>query len=292
MKPNLISIRRFSLILLGLIIFLAVFGARRGHYTTSSGLSLDYAIAKPLSVTGARFAIWVIQPGESGKLSGNERVKRYGFPLRYVFTSLVSQLFRVIVVWPQIRREYFSNDLKAYCELDFYHRIGDLELLLGQLKNDSSVDPKKILLVGFSAGSEIVTKVANKRNDIAAIATIGGGVMQFMDYLKLEGDTKWADEASQNQCVEGRYLIRGAQFWSQYSHSDLYNEIKKSKEPYLVIMGSEDVVRPLALNQKYLDQMVSEKKDFHFEIIKGMGHSPGFNLKPWKQIEALTNALH
>jgi dienelactone hydrolase len=68
------------------------------------------------------------------------------------------------------------------------HRAVDLEALIDEVKKLPSVDARRVVLMGHSAGSEIVTRVANRRMDIAAVATMGGGVLQLMDYLREDGD--------------------------------------------------------------------------------------------------------
>jgi dienelactone hydrolase len=254
-------------------------------YSPVEGTTLQYVVANPLgSGSGDKYPVWIFQPGDGMVIKDSGLITRYGL------TTVLANALQVVFIWPQLRREIYASELKSYCELDFFHRINDLSVLIDEVKKLPHVDATKIVLVGESAGSEIVTKVANLRNDILAVSTIGGGISQLMDYLKEDGDDiSWTGKAMNNVCAEGTYIHRSGQFWRQLLFSGLEQDIKNSKVPYLALVGSEDNICKPAIVDRHVDEVLRLKDNFEFVVVQGMGHGPGFRIGPWKLIQSFVN---
>ena len=248
-------------------------------YSPIPSISLRYVISRPLGTTVLqKRPVWIYQDGDGAVVTK--------FPVFQAVSKseYLSRSYNVVAVWPELRREYFSGNPKEYCNLDFLHRVHDLNALIEVVKSLDFVDSTRIFLIGHSAGSEIVTKVSNQRSDIAGVVTIGGGVLQLMSYLEEIGGLAWTKEAMIRNCDSGDLKQRSGVFWTQLLHSNLMEDIKNSKKPYLALVGSnDDICRP-AVQEKFVPHIVKVKKNFTFEVVDGMGHGPGLSTKPWSRI--------
>lgn len=257
-------------------------------YTTDQ-FDLQYVISTPgLLSPNTKLPVWIYQDGDG--FIRNKFSTMNGIAL----TSVLAWKYNVAVVYAELRRHRVANDLPKYCALDFNHRMVDLNALINQIKTYKFVDQTKIVLVGHSAGSEVVTKVANERSDIAAVATMGGGVLQLADYLDLaEPHTLYKSWITQ-ECTSQTYEQRSGTFWQQLLYSGLFEEVARFRKPYLMILGDYDAETRADLQVTAIRQIELLNPNFSFKEVKGMGHNIFLQLHPfvlWDQISEMTQKL-
>jgi len=247
-------------------------------YGSSAGLGLRYVVTYPhFEKDQSQASVWIYQPGDGDTRSG------FSPFVAKIMGSYLSRRFGMIFVAPELTREALASDLKSYCELDFFHRTGDLNALIDAVKSDSRVDQRKIFLVGFSAGAEIVTKAATERHDIAGVATIGGGTVELARYLEANNDPaekEYFRRGMANNCTEGHYKERSGLFWEQLVHSGLDENIKKLTIPYLAIVGLKDSTSKASVYRRFVSEIQSQKPKFAYEEIEGLRHM-AFCRAPW-----------
>jgi pimeloyl-ACP methyl ester carboxylesterase len=269
--------------LLGLSAVAAWSGTSTSKYSPVPGVELEYVVARPVGAP-APVPVWIYQPGDGAVLEDSGPITRYGF------STLLANVFRVAFIWPQLRREIYADDLKSYCELDFLHRVTDLDALIDEVKRLPGVDPERIALVAVSAGSEIATRAARARGDIRAVVTVGGGVLQLMDALVAEGNAGWTEAAMAHVCSPGSYRDRSGTFWRQLLLSGLEEDIRASTVPYLALVGSEDEICKASTQTPHAREMEKVRPGFRYEVVQGLGHGPGYRLDAWKRIRDFIEA--
>lgn len=278
------KIRQFSLVLIGLFLSIPSSAGLRlpsvkiRTYEPSPGVSLRYVIATPggFGASLGKLPVWIFQ-------SGDGTIARPFDPITAAAMSVIrSNRLQVVFVYPELRRDLYSKNLRKYCQLDYFHRIHDLDALIDLVKKIPLIDQNRIYLFGHSAGSEIATLTANARNDIAGVATFGGGTASWNER---NGVPEWAGTAIQNHCDNPQtYRYRSGTFWSQLIfESNLFKEISRAKEPYLAMLGSGDLGDQQ--DAKFAEEIKKVKRNFQFTIIPGMKHDLGVSMKPWEQAE-------
>lgn len=246
-----------------------------GTYSPSEGLSLSYVVAHPEG--GAPAPLWIFQPGD-GTL--RDAFDAYGAS---VLASSVAQQQRVVFVFPELRRQRFSDDAQRYCELDFFHRIEDLEALTDAVKSLPEVDPERIFYVAHSAGAEIVTLTAASRPEIRGVATYGGGTASLGELEQLPAQF---DRLSSNDCSEAaRRWTRQGLFWRQlFVDSQLFHSIQKVDRPYLALIGDHDDTVPWADHEPKGRELEQLEPTFRLEQLPGGTHS--LSSGPWARMRA------
>ncbi len=256
---------------------------RTGTYTTGMGIPLRYVIGHPISQGAKNLPVWIIQDGDG--------TVRDTFPEATYreMAELIAEAYGVVTVAPELTRQHFANNPRHYCELDFFHRVSDQHLLIDTVKGEPQVDPSRIYLIGFSAGSDIVSRAARARADIAGVVTVGGGILQLHDYLSLTGDSESVDKNMLNTCIPGQYQGRSGLFWKQLLYSGLQNAIAETKVPYLAVFGDQDTIIRWDLNRPYAEEMQRRQPLFEYQVIEGMGHGFGLNPSRWRIIQEWMN---
>lgn len=247
-------------------------------YSTEGGLSLRYVAAFPDGEAPA--PLWVFQPGD-GTL--RDSFDAYGAA---VLASSVARDLGVVFVFPELRRQHFSDDPERYCALDFFHRIADLEALTDDARTLPGVDPERIFFVGHSAGAEIVTLTAARRPDGKGVATYGGGTVSLGELGELGQLPASFDQMTANDCsVPRRRWLRQGLFWQQlFVDSQLFHSIQQVDRPYLAIIGDHDDTVPWADNEPWGRQLEALEPTFHLEALPGGTHS--LTSAPWPRMGA------
>lgn len=251
-------------------------GVEMGEYETA-GMKLKFLKSVPLLGKAVKRPVWIFQEGDGS-------VSRTGIDFKWPRTvsTYLSNRYGVMVVWPELRRQAVSVRADAYCELDFFHRIDDLSALIEAIKQDPRVDSSQIVLIGESAGSEVVTLTANRVSDVAAVVTMGGGVIEIAEALKRSGEWGKVVDLLDNQCVEGRYDSRSGKFWQQLFYSGLYEAVTKVRVPYFAMIGAAD---PITRYQDQVSELAAAQltnPHFSYRIVPGSEHGFSYRLDRWQ----------
>lgn len=244
-------------------------------YSPDGQLSLRYVVGYPEGTAPA--PLWIFQPGD-GTL--HEAFDPHDAE---ILASSVALRMNVVFVFPELRRQHFSNDAAAYCALDFFHRIDDLSALTDEAKTLEGIDPTRIFFVGHSAGSEIVTLTAARRPEVRGVATYGGGTASLgeMDQLPPSFSRMLMNDCSNPARLWGRQ----GQFWQQlFVDSQLFDSIQRVDRPYLALIGERDDTVPWADNEPWGRKLENMEATFRLESLPGGTHS--LSSDPWPRMEA------
>jgi pimeloyl-ACP methyl ester carboxylesterase len=257
----------------------------QGTYQAMGGPELRYVVATPTALKPKkRRSVWIFQPGDGSPGAD----KQFSFATSSIIGQIISLRENVIFIWPELRRQHlYSSDLRAFCELDFFHRVKDLNALIDSVKRLSFVDQSKIFIIGHSAGSEISTLTAIGRNDIKGVATYAGGVSSPGEFQEI--DIK--DPHFSFKCDDPVYYeSRSGVFWRQlFFEAKLNENIRKVPVPYLALLGSKDEVD--LDRQAFLASMIAANKpDFSFKVLNGQTHSLGLGMTVWDEIATWSNS--
>jgi hypothetical protein len=261
---------------------------REYHPSGRGDIGLRYIVARPDDSDRRKLPVWILQTGD-GEIMQSFQPSAYAFLARKL-----ANRYDVMVVWPELRREYYSGKPKRFCQLDYFHRIDDLNALTAIVRGFKGIHLGRLFYIGYSGGADVATIAANRRSDIAAVATLGGGLIDLMGYLKDTNDTSWVAERMANECVSGHYNERSGLFWKQFLNTHLYEEILKSRIPYLALLGGDDKEMMPEVHRPYARELRRQKSDFVFGVIPGLGHIPisiGNILnvyEPWDRISSWT----
>lgn len=187
--------------------------------------------------------------------------------------------FGVALVMPELRRNLFANDLKRYCELDFFHRIRDASSLIDAVKRLPFIDTSRIILFGHSAGGEVVTLTAKTRSDVWGVATYGTGVVSAGE---MGNHPPVGDDYLANDCSDpAKYSMRSGLFWHQlFIDSRLFETIQSLSVPYLAMFGGADPITPFDENERtFAERLTAAKRTFTLQEFPGLDHG-GFAKSP------------
>jgi pimeloyl-ACP methyl ester carboxylesterase len=244
-------------------------------YSPTPELTLRYVVAFPEGDAPA--PLWVFQPGD-GTLS-----EAFDANAAAVLASSVALRERVVFVFPELRRQHLSGDSQRYCELDFFHRIDDLQALTDEAKLLPQVDPARLFFVAHSAGSEIVTLTAARRSDVTGVATYGGGAASLgeLDLLPPAFERMRNNDCS----TPARHKLRQGLFWQQlFVDAQLFQAIQQVDRPYLALLGDRDETVPWAENEPWGRQLEALEPTFRLEALRGGTHS--LSSEPWGRMSA------
>jgi pimeloyl-ACP methyl ester carboxylesterase len=251
------------------------------QYEPEPGISLRYTVETPVSLR-RQFPVWVYQEGDGNVLHA------YSPWRASLLSKIIANTYGVKVIWPELRREAFSSDLKRYCELDFFHRVHDTNRLIDEVRKLPGVDVERIFLIGFSAGSEIAALTAAGRKDIAGVVTVGGGVLSLGDYLREAGGLDGLEPSKKNACREGDYEKRSGIFWKQLLDSGYTEVLRNASIPTLILVGSKDTITRCDITRRFAERL--SKVDF--QCLSGIGHGLSW-LKAWqwKPVDEFTKGM-
>lgn len=246
-------------------------------YTPVESIQLRYAISASSFHDGQKLPLWIFQPGD-----GNI-IDTFQPNLYQPMMEQLSRTFGVAMIMPELRRNLYVNDLKAYCQLDFFHRIVDLNGLIESAKKLDFVDASHIILFGHSGGGEIVTLTAKTRSDIQDVVTYGTGVVSLGE----TGQPLPPKELFQNDCSDpSKYWQRSGTFWQQLLlESKLFSTIKSLSIPYLAMFGASDPNVRFDDSKKYIGRLQDIKGNFSFEVFPGLDHGGYVQPQVWQKVE-------
>jgi dipeptidyl aminopeptidase/acylaminoacyl peptidase len=135
---------------------------------------------------------------------------------------------------------------------------------LDLLKQDPSVDPEQLGIVGYSRGAMAAALLATQRSDIGAVV-LGAGVYDFQAaYDEITSEGIRANMAAESGMTPEAIAERSA-----------VRHVERLTAPVLILHGDQDLNAPVSQAYLLRDRLTELGKDFEIEVFTGAEHSIG-----------------
>jgi hypothetical protein len=262
--------------------------ANEGRYTTQDGITLRYLIAAPTDPTfplpgsigsssySPKRPVLIFQEGDVSEPAPNQAFEP---AQRRAQLEALSRQTGFLIVTSELRRQTLASQPIAFCHLDFFHRIGDLNGLIDTIKALPFVDSQKLNLIGHSAGAEAVSLVARGRGDIKAIVTFAGSLISCGELDKTCQLT--LEQTAQIGCDKDKTIPSGRDgvWWRQlFYESQMFATITSLRTPYLAMVGEneeteEGHIGAVSEFKKYAPIVREKNRLVETQLIPAVGHN-------------------
>ncbi|MCD6362298.1 MAG: alpha/beta fold hydrolase [Armatimonadetes bacterium] len=167
----------------------------------------------------------------------------------------------------------------AFEEMTVEGEIADALAAVEVLRNEPTVDPDRVAVLGLSLGGLVAACTAARSPNVSALV-LWAAVADLMEVFSQRGDWDQVQAAlKRDGFVEhGAHRI-GAGFWEDCRRIDPLAELADYRGPALVVHGSEDQSVVVDHAQRYLDALPTDDKTVH--IIEGADHT--FSSVAWER---------
>jgi len=203
-----------------------------------------------------------------------KEIKNY----KVIADSLSSRGYSVIRVNKRgVKKTITEVDSAIYKTTSYSNILKDVHSEIDFLKNERNI--KKIILIGWSEGTILATKIAEERKDVVGLVLMGVVGSSFKDLMRhfFPSEKEFLETINSIENMPGdqmlgidRPAIRVKELFKDEPNSQ---RILKLTQPILVLHGDIDVETPV--EQAYLVKKAIEKTNnpkSNVIIYKGLGH--------------------